>query len=155
MLFIYWHMKTKPIPDIKTLVANSDVEGLIEATAFEGDAKIRVAAAEALGELRDPSAIAPLISLLNEKYHVYNGPHQKAVDALGEIGSPALDILITTLKNAKRSDDPYFDEDANLRAGTARALGKIGDPKAIGELVGALWDKIPFVRWSAADALGR
>ena len=142
-----------PIPDIKTLVANSDVEGLIEATAYEKDVKIREAAIDALGELRDPRAIAPLISLLGEDWG-YKSLSEKASDALAKIGSPAVDTLITTLRNAKRSSDPYFDEDKNLRGGTASALGKIGDPKAIDELIGALWDKIPFVRWNAADALG-
>lgn len=145
-----------PIPDIKALLANSDVEGLIEATAYKKDVKILAAAVDALGELRDPRAIVPLISLLGGDWniHEYLGPHEKMVNALAKIGSPAVDPLITTLRDAKRSSDPYLDEDKNLRAGTARALGKIGDPKAIDELIPALWDKIPFVRLSAADALG-
>jgi len=147
------HLGWQPEPDIKTLVANSDVEGLIEATAFEKDVKIRGAAAEALGELRDPRAIEPLISLLRVDWG-YKSLSEKASDALAKIGSPAVDTLITTLKNAKRSSDPYSDEDATLRGGTASALGKIGDPKAIDELIGNLWDIIPFVRWNAADALG-
>ena len=132
-----------PIPDIKTLVANSDIEGLIEATTFEKDIQIRRAAAEALGEFRDPRAIAPLISRLKEED--WPSPsHMSTANALAKIGSPAVEPLIQHLKDGNK----------NIRAGTALALGKIGDTKAITGLISNLWDPIPFVRWSAADALG-
>ena len=131
-----------PIPDIKTLVANSDVEGLIKATAFEKDILIRIAAADALGEFSDPRAIAPLISLLKEDWP--GAPYMNAVNSLAKIGSPAVEPLIQLLQDGNQ----------NIRAGTANALGKIGDTKAIDALISNLWDNIPFVRWSAADALG-
>jgi hypothetical protein len=47
------------------------------------------------------------------------------------------------------------DEDEEVRAGAARALGDLGDKKAIDPLKTALQDKDPLVRESAVEALGR
>jgi HEAT repeat protein len=70
--------------------------------------------------------------------------HTLVVDDLVRIGSPAVEALIAAL------------EDANpgVRAGAARALGKIGDARALSALVARLRHDIhPEVRKSAVWAL--
>lgn len=45
--------------------------------------------------------------------------------------------------------------DANVRAGTARALGEIRSERAVRPLIDALRDTNELVRWAAAGALGQ
>ena len=47
------------------------------------------------------------------------------------------------------------DDDESSRWKAAEALGRIGDPEAVEELVGTLWDDDRRVRLKAAWALGR
>jgi len=64
--------------------------------------------------------------------------------ALGNIGKPAVQPLLSVLK----------DKRANIRKGAVRALGYIGDKKAIGPLLKALFDKDPGIRCESVIALG-
>jgi HEAT repeat protein len=47
------------------------------------------------------------------------------------------------------------DDDEASRWKAAEALGRIGDPAAVDELIGTLWDDDPRVRLKAAWALGQ
>lgn len=70
--------------------------------------------------------------------------HTLVVDDLVRIGTPAVEALITALE----------DMNPGVRAGAARALGKIGDARALGALITRLrHDAHPEVRKSAVWAL--
>lgn len=107
------------------------------------DEEMRVAGANALGELRSPATTGALLEALSDE-----SPNVRyaAADALGYIGTaPAPDALTTLLS------DPAPD----VRASAARALGRIGAPGAAGLLAPLLKDKSVSVRWAAVDALGK
>jgi len=51
-------------PNVQRLEREKDVERLIKALLYENDLHVRCDAAEALGRIKDPRAIEPLISAL-------------------------------------------------------------------------------------------
>ncbi len=63
---------------------------------------------------------------------------QRAARALVKIGYPVVEALIAALK----------DPDRDIRGGAARALGKIGDVRAVEPLIGALKDQGRGIRES-------
>lgn len=69
-------------PDINALKARRDVSGLIAALRFKGDASVRRAAAEALGEIGDQAAKVPLHAALEDDD---NGVRVAAQAALGRL----------------------------------------------------------------------
>jgi len=88
----------------------------------------------------DKSDISSLVSLLGGKDGV---KRIKARAALVDIGRPAVDALVSAMK----------DRNQTMRWEAAKALGQIRDPKSIDALVMALRDKLFDVRWLAAEAL--
>jgi HEAT repeat protein len=68
---------------------------------------------------------------------------QKAAEALGKIGEPAVEPLIGALR----------DENRLVRRRAAEALGEIRDARAVEPLIGALRDRDSWVRRRAAEAL--
>jgi HEAT repeat protein len=143
------------------------VEPLIAALK-DKDEYVRKAAAIALGEIGDPRAVEPLTNALQ-----YGGPELRkaaaeALDKLGwlpdegangaaywvvknewarcvKIGEPALVPLTAALKDLKE----------DVRRAAARALGEIGESKAVESLAAALNDEDSNVRLAIADALGK
>ncbi len=106
--------------------------------------EVRISAAIALGEIKDKSALDPLIEtgLKNESWWV----RYCAAEALLAIGDKkAIDPLIETLK----------DKVWQVRHCVAEVLGDMGDKKAV-EALRKLWeeDKNTLVRLNAAYALG-
>jgi len=102
---------------------------------------IREAAVYALGELKDPRAVEPLIEALKDKD---SGVRRSVAEALGKLKDPrAVEPLIGALK----------DEDWYGRESVAEALGELGDPRAVEPLIKALKDKDLTVRHYAAEAL--
>jgi hypothetical protein len=102
---------------------------------------IRAEAAKALGELKDPRAVDPLIEALRDddiNTTVF------ARISLGEIGSSAVDPLIQALQ----------DKDYQVRSRAAYALGLIEDDRAVEPLIKVLSDDDWVVRENAAEALG-
>jgi len=89
---------------------------------------VQEAAIKALGQIGDPRAAQPLISLLRHGMGGYRSPRYDVYNALLAIGKPAVEPLISTLK----------DRDENRRIGAAALLGSLGDPKAIQPLKEAL-----------------
>ncbi len=70
--------------------------------------------------------------------------HESALEKLADIGKPAVEPLVTALK----------DQDISIRQGAARALGAIKDNRALEPLAVALKDENASVRMRAAEALG-
>ena len=131
-----------------------------------GQSGVRLRAVMALGEIGDARAVDLLVEVLKNKDEGLM-VRQHAAEALGKIGDPkAVDPLIETLKE-DASDFPFIfrTEDRGLvqadsntffvekQANTARALGEIGDPRAILPLIEVLKDESPKVRLWAAYSL--
>lgn len=112
--------------------------------ALKDEPYVRMAAADALGKLGDPSTVASLIDvLLKDKLYYVS---KAAAQALGVVrDSMAVDPLIFSLKHAEWE----------VRRAAATALGKIGNSRAIDSLEKALDDDISSVREAAAEALFR
>jgi len=137
-----WKARLISSGNVKRMREEWDTRGLIMALRHR-DAGIQYEAAEALGMLREPSAVIPLIEALTGDR--YSGVRWKAAEALARIGTPSVEPLIQTLG--------HKDEDVRWKA--AIALGDIGDPRAIAPLIALLEDEDRFVQSRAAYALGQ
>lgn len=168
-------------PNIEKLEKKRDVEGLIKALNYRKDSIIMREAADALGEIEDPSAIIPLIKSFDDVMVSSN-----AVSALGNIGAPAVEPLIMELMSPSSQNDklvikalveigePSFivfrtlgepaielmimklsNPNGEVRNIAAEALGNIGDVRAVEPLIGALTDERTYVQESAVEALGK
>jgi HEAT repeat protein len=101
------------------------------------DAAVRVLAAEALGRIGDPRAIAPLRRLLP-------GQDPRVIVALGELGDRAsVPALIALLERGP----------ASAQQAAAQALGKMRDPRAVDPLIALMRTGPPFIH-DVARALG-
>jgi len=69
----------------------------------------------------------------------------QSVVALEKAGKPAVEYLVTALK----------DTDKWVRYAAADALGNIGDSASVGPLIGLLGDHDQDVRFATAEALGK
>jgi HEAT repeat protein len=128
-------------PNVEKMKARRDVKGLIKALGYKKDEYVRRYTARALGEIKDPRAVEPLIAALKDAEWIVR---EAAAYALGEIKDPrAVEPLIAALK----------DENEYVRKAAAYALGEIKDPRAVEPLIAALKDKDSDVRKAAAEAL--
>lgn len=130
-------------PNVEKLYKKGDIEGLINALEYYRMWEVRKAAAKALGELRDPRAIEPLINALNDPF---GGVRETVAYALGNIDDSS---AVYTIINALKSDDKYF------REGAAKALGNRNAEEAVSSLIYALNDTYCEVQISAAESLGK
>ena len=115
---------------------------------------VRVMCAKAIANIKDTSAVTPLLYCLNNKDENYKVRFACA-DALGRIGDRyAVAPLIEVMK----------DEDERsvyLRESAASALGMIGDMRALEPLVSILetkqgiMDKFTFLKERVIEALGK
>ncbi len=166
--------------NVEDMKAERNVLGLID-TLKAQDWLTRRDAVKALGELRDPRAVEPIIQTLREAEHNlgredfdFQLHFEKVVaSALGKIGEPAVKPLIQTL----RDEGPYATvhalksigspavqpliqclEDKNatvkVRRHASYALGKIEDPRGVEPLIQALKDEDTIVRKNAITYLG-
>ncbi len=147
-------------PDIQQLEAKRDVSGLIKALAYK-DATIRARAADALGPLRDPLAVDPLVGLLGDDDANVRRAAVRALAARG--GIRVVEPLIAALDDR----DPeartiaaqavykklLADPDQDCRRATVNALGRIRATDAVDPLVKSLMDADESVRVSAVKAL--
>jgi HEAT repeat protein len=157
-------------PDVKKMLKNRDVEGLLQALEHK-DEKVRLDAAFILAYLGDARAEEPFINTLRnvtflvdqKKFAGMRGwsknvaegviPQLKkdkepnvrwnAAFALFYIGNNAVDPLIEILA----------DEEWSVRGLATVILGKIGAP-SVEPLIKALTNENCNVRWGAAIALG-
>jgi len=88
--------------------------------------------------------IEPLLKLLSSKDGMIRQKARRSLVAKGYLAVPSLNRL---LGNPKVGKQVHWE--------AAKALGAIGDPKAIPSLVQALEDKDADVAWLAAEALER
>ncbi len=110
--------------------------------------KIQVQTAWALRSMGEsPEPILPvLIAKLKDPNPDIRSLSAETLGQLGQAAKPAVPALITAL------NDPNPQSDALARTKTAEALGQLGE---IGELMTALQNKNPLVRWRAAYVLGK
>ncbi len=129
---------------------------LVERLTADKMDSVRAAAAVALGEIADESAVIALAEILSHQGPAGAKGKRKpeknefilraAAHSLGEIGSrAAVPVLIETLSNHKRADD--------IRREAAQALGMIGDPAALPVLQAALGEPDVYLSRVAAEAL--
>ncbi len=117
-------------------------ESLIEVLNSE-DKNARFNAAKALGKIRTPGAVGPLIALMKAKEK--KPPTNQIVGALVLIGSPTVKPLI----------ELFQDEDLESRRFAIRTLGQIDDPRVVEPLLAALKDTDSNIRMISAFALGK
>lgn len=112
-------------PNIARLESKGNAKGLMRALSH-ADPATRSQAALALGRLRAPEAVGPLISAMLDDH---NSVAVMATQALGEIGEPAaVEALVVMLGNAV----------PERRVAALRALGQIGNEPAIDGIAGVL-----------------
>lgn len=127
-------------PSVRWKAARRDVPGLIQALDHE-DPAIAYDAVAALGSLKDPSAVGPLVKALTGDPS--RGIRWRASESLAAIGGPAVGPLIEALMHP--------DEDVRWKA--AIALGETRDPRGVLPLISLLGDEDRFIRGRAVYAL--
>ena len=147
-------------PNISQLEAKRDTQGLIKALAYK-DAAIRIAAVEALGPLREPLAVEPLVGLLKDANAKVRRASVAALAARG--GGRVVEPLVSALEDtdpdvqAAAAKAVYrrlmTDPDQDTRRATAAALGRIQAADGVEPLVKAIMDPDEGVRLAAIRAL--
>ena len=157
-------------PDVCKLRNKRDVKGLINALRYQKDSYVRGAAAEALGEIGDARAVRPLIAALKDRdvhgwvinalgligdaravkpliAEIDGDGRENVATALGKIGAPAVESLLAVLQDSRKE----------VRQAASRALGEIGDVRAVEPLIALLCDEDEDekLRKSATAALGK
>lgn len=154
--------------DVFAMIGEPAVEPLIQGL---NDYYPKKAAAQALGRIKDPRAIAPLIATLKDQ-----NVNRESAAALGAIGAPAVPPLLEMTKTPDvvvrrqvilalahsrdpRAVDALFsalgDDDATVRSSAAEGLGNIPGKQAVPALIRALGDSSSTTRINAAEALGK
>jgi HEAT repeat protein len=150
-----------------SLGSSQNVPYLIQVMGQGGD--VSYAAVWALGEIGDPEAIPALVDVLTGPRDVLR---KAAVRSLVKVGAKAGEHVQPLLENppdpaAERAAIRVFGEiqrreavpqlirvTGRNRDAAVWALGRIGDPRALGPLLDALGDDRWQVRRGAAEALG-
>ena len=115
---------------------------------------VRVNAAKTLANIKDTSAVNPLLYCLNNKKENYK-LRLACAEALGKIGDKFAVIPLSEVLRDESENSVYLKESA------AFALGMIGDEKAVDTLVNVLetgrgiMDKFTFLKERAIEALSR
>jgi HEAT repeat protein len=130
-----------PRAQVRRMKERHDINGLVLALSGR-DVGESYEAAEALGDLKDVAAVAPLIHVIEEDR--YTAVSWKAAEGLAKIGNAATGPLIRLLSHSN--------EDVRWKA--ALALGEIGDEDTIVPLIRLLSDNDHYVQGRAAAALG-
>lgn len=111
-------------PDVEKLKARRDVRGLVRALGYQQDRFVRMTAAQALGELGEPTTIKALVAALEDSSQ---DVQRAAFHALGRIGS---DVAVQPLVGQLR----HYNKARWVQA--AVALGQIGTESAVEALLG-------------------
>ncbi len=107
------------------------------------DQEVRQAAAEALGEIKDPRSVGPLITHLD---HSDRELQQAAIQALSQIeDGRAVESLLARLE----------DQAPEVRQAASWALGNIKDERAVAPLVARLEHSDHEIRQAAIQVLGQ
>ena len=129
---------------VRALSEVSDPAGgeLLAQALRDPDQAVRQCAALALRLQPHPAAIAPLAALLADRDPLLAG---LATDALAAHGQAAVPVLLEQLQSGA----------LGAKALAARALTKIGDPRAIPGLIAALDGDSALLEYWAAEGLER
>jgi HEAT repeat protein len=151
-------------PSIEKMRAKRDIEGLVSAFR-DGDPDVRMAAARALGELRDPRAIEALVIALEDRDYKIS---KISVDALIKIGPPVVEPLMELLRRLpsdlqmskmpkwhSRESDAIEARHFSSYKLIVYILGEIGDARPVDLLLPALTEGDYFLSETAAKALVR
>lgn len=115
---------------------------------------VRVMCAKAIANIKDTSAVTPLLYSLNNKHENYKVRFACA-DALGRIGDK---YAVAPLIDVVKDED---ERSVYLRESAASALGMLGDTRAVEPLVSILEtkqgiiDKFTFLKERVIEALGK
>ncbi|MBI5367844.1 MAG: HEAT repeat domain-containing protein [Planctomycetes bacterium] len=120
----------------------ADLLLFLQAAHLRKDRKALWSAANSLGKLADPAALAPLIALLDEEF---SDVRQSAVEALGNLRMAG---AVEPLRIALRTD-----KDPRVRELAARGIARVAGPESIEPLVAALGDAEPQVGAAAWEAI--
>lgn len=153
-------------------IADARVLTPLMAALKSSDWIVRMHAAKALGRIKDPGAVAPLVPLLQDSVKAVR---EETSTALAAIGEAALSPLLAALTHAEwlvrlhavealgktrfpEAVNPllsvlFNDHDRAVREDAIRALGQIGDGRAVEFLVTVM--KEPGLRPLAVEALGQ
>jgi HEAT repeat protein len=121
-------------PNVEHLKATGDIPGLIKALTYQGrDAlEVRKASIEALGELRAPTAVEPLLRVLDDPQGDIRILAAKALRAIGDVRT--VDPFIKALR------DPSL----AVQEQAAQALEHLNDLRAVPALLEALQINVPL-----------
>jgi HEAT repeat protein len=133
---------------------------------------VRMHAAKALGRIKDSGAVSPLVPLLQDKVKAVREETSTALAAIGEAALASLLAALThtdwlvrlhAVEALGKTKSPeavasllsvlFNDQDRAVREDAIRALGQIGDARAVEFLVTAM--QTPGMRPLAVEALGR
>lgn len=148
-------------PNIAALEAKRDVQGLVKALANK-DPSIRVAAADALGPMRDPDAVEALTNLIKD---TDVDARRAAVRALSQRGGVrVVEPLIAALSDPDQGVRTaavtavyrrlMTDADNDARRETANSLGRMRAADAVEPLIKSIMDVDEGVRVASIKALG-
>ncbi len=135
-----------PLMDI-LLMKNKDYEK-------ESFINVRALCARAIANLKDTSAVTPLLYCLNNKDENYK-IRLACADALGRIGDR---YAVAPLIEVVKDED---EKSVYLRETAASALGMLGDIRAVDPLVSILeaqkgiWNKFTFLKERIIETLGK
>ncbi|OGH97701.1 MAG: hypothetical protein A2039_01345 [Candidatus Melainabacteria bacterium GWA2_34_9] len=116
--------------------------------------KIRCTTANILGDLKDDSAVVPLMYIMNDKNEYYK-IRLSAAEALGRIGNV---YAVAPLINIVTDEE---EKSVYLRESAAKALGMLGDERAVDPLISiietkqGIVDKFTFLKEKTVEALGK
>jgi hypothetical protein len=123
---------------------------------------LRVAACQALGQIREPTSVNDLSAAADPDVEPSLLVQREAVAALGEIGSQdAIPTLLKRLQDVREkpgADKIVPDTDGDIRVAAAHALGQVGagTPEVIAALqASATADRHYWVRLAAQESLER
>ena len=135
-------------------VGGAEAVGPLAAALKDADSYFRRCAADALGQIGDAQAVKPLITALGDKDLDVRAAAAGALAKIG--GSEAVGPLIELLSTNERASGLFGGAGTGgpVAGCAARALGELGDLRAVKPLIGALSDPSPPVRARAALALG-
>ncbi len=133
-VFINGGANARSVPALLTMLDNKD----------NG---VKRGAADALGKIGDPQAVAKLVTLMHDP-QTDPAVRRVVIGAIALIASPSGEVALSEAVN-------NVNDDREARAQAAAGLGKIASPTAISTLIKALADTDLDLRSAAVAALGR